>query len=172
MPFLGKAFNVDDTLFVWVAKHIVQYPTDPFGFTVVWSSHSELMWNVIKNPPGAAYLLALAGSWAGWSEHILHVEFLAVALIVVLAVYHLGLQMTRLPAIAALATLAAPGFLVSATSVMCDVPMLAIWLSAIISWRKGMREEKPLWLAYSGILIGVCALTKYFGASLVVLLLL
>lgn len=171
MPFLGKAFHVDDTLFLWAAKYIVKHPTDPFGFNVVWDYSSTPMWNVTKNPPLAAYFLALVGSWAGWSEHVLHFEFLAFALIVILATYHLAREMTRFPVLAACATLATPGFLVSATSVMCDVPMLAIWLLAIIFWRRGVRENKILWLAVSGILIGMCALTKYFGVSLIPLLL-
>jgi hypothetical protein len=45
--------------------------------------------------------------------------------------------------------------------------MLAFWIVAIILWRWGLEEGKPFYLAGSGLLIGACALTKYFGACLI-----
>jgi 4-amino-4-deoxy-L-arabinose transferase-like glycosyltransferase len=172
LPFLGEAFHVDDTLFVWAAKHIAQHPLDPYGFSVVWYGTEMPMSEVTKNPPLAAYILALVGSWAGWSEQVLHLTFLVFSVAVILGVYELARDMTRSPVLAACLTLATPGFLVSATSVMSDVPMLAAWLFAIVFWRRGIREGKPRWLAASSVLIGVCSLAKYFGVSLIPLLLL
>src|SRR5665213_1805124 len=32
-PFLGKAFHIDDPLFVWAGKQIAQHPGNPYGFT-------------------------------------------------------------------------------------------------------------------------------------------
>ena len=66
VPFSGKAFNIDDTLFVLSAKQIVQHPFDPYGFRVVWERESEPMSNVTKNPPLACYYGALVGRVAGW----------------------------------------------------------------------------------------------------------
>ncbi|MGA2263065.1 MAG: hypothetical protein ABSH28_16740 [Acidobacteriota bacterium] len=34
-PFAGSAFHIDDTLFLWTAKHIVAHPLDPYGFSAV-----------------------------------------------------------------------------------------------------------------------------------------
>ena len=172
LPFLHKAFNIDDPLFLWAAKHIVQHPLDPYGFPVVWYRTSMPMSEVMKNPPLASYLLAFVGSWAGWSEPVLHFTFLLPAVAAILAIHQLAREMTRSPLISAIATIATPVFLISATSVMCDIPMLALWLSAIIFWRKGIHEEKWTWLASAGVLIGVCSLTKYFGVCLIPLLLL
>ena len=169
-PFLGEAFHIDDPLFLATAKQIVQHPLDPYGFSVVWYTTGMPMSEVTKNPPLAAYFLALVGSWAGWSEQVLHLAFLVPALVVILGVYHLARELTESPVIAACATLVAPGFLVSANSVMCDVPMLAVWIVAIILWRKGLTNSRLLWLVASGVLIGVCALTKYFGGCLIPLL--
>jgi hypothetical protein len=36
LPFSGKAFNVDDTLFVYLAQQITKHPLDPFGFKINW----------------------------------------------------------------------------------------------------------------------------------------
>lgn len=171
LPFSGKAFNADDTLFVWAAQHIVKHPLDPYGFRVVWYTTQMPMWEVTKNPPLGCYYSALIGNVAGWSERALHLAFLLPALTLILGTYHLAQRFTRAPLVAAAAALLTPGFLVSSTSLMCDTTMLAIWTLAIIFWLKGVKPVSPLLLTASGLLIGVCALTKYFGVALIPLLL-
>lgn len=172
LPFLNKAIHIDDPIFIWTAQQITKHPLDPYGFTATWWSKATPMWHIQQNPPGAAYYIALIGSIAGWSERALHTGFLLPAIAVILCVYRLARRFTSEPMLAALVTLLAPGVLVSATTVMCDVSMLALWLLAIIFWIEGLDEPaRPLYLAISGVLIGVCALTKYFGVSLIPLLL-
>ncbi|MGA2263066.1 MAG: glycosyltransferase family 39 protein [Acidobacteriota bacterium] len=111
------------------------------------------MSEVTKNPPPAAYFGALIGSWAGWSEYTLHLAFLLPALAVVLGVYHLAREFAESPLLAAVITLVAPGFPVSCTSIMSDVPMLDLWIAAVLLWREGLESGKPLHLAGSGLLI-------------------
>jgi hypothetical protein len=63
----------------------------------------------------------------------------------------------------------APVFLVSSTSVMCDVPMLACWVWAVVFWVEGL-ENRPGKLFLSALLIAAAAMTKYYGACLMPLL--
>ncbi len=172
LPFSRKAFHADDPLFIRAAQQITLHPLDPYGFQMVWYEYAKPMSRVTQNPPLASYYMALAGSVAGWSERRLHLSFLLPALAVVLGTYRLALRLTQQPFVAAAATLLAPGFLVSATGVMCDVMMLALWILAVLFWIGGLDEPvKPLSLAISSVLIAACALTKYFGVSLIPLLL-
>jgi len=170
LPFINDAFHIDDPLFLWAAKQIVKHPFDPYGFSVVWYGTAMPMSEVTKNPPLASYFIASVGSWASWSERVLHLAFLFPSVTVILGVHLLARDLTQSRFLAALITLASPGFLVSATSVMSDVPMLALWLFAVILWRKGLEQDKFLFLAAGGVLIGVCSLTKYFGIALIPLL--
>jgi 4-amino-4-deoxy-L-arabinose transferase-like glycosyltransferase len=170
LPFIAKPFNIDDPLFVWTAQHIAQYPLNPYGFSVVWYADSMPMSAVTKNPPLASYYAALFGQWTHWSEIALHIAFLLPAAVAVLATYELARDFTNRPTLAAALTLAAPGFLVSATSVMCDVPMLALWLLCILVWRRGLASGRWYVLVAAAFLLAVCTLTKYFGASLLPLL--
>jgi 4-amino-4-deoxy-L-arabinose transferase-like glycosyltransferase len=170
LPFIGKPFNIDDPLFMWVAQQVVHHPFDPYGFKVIWYDTEMPMSAVTKNPPLASYYAALVGSWTNWSEVALHLAFLLPAVIVVLATYELARGMTKRPVLAAVLTLAAPAFLVSATSVMCDVPMLALWMLCLLAWRKGLDSENKLYLLTGAMLVALCALTKYFGACLIPLL--
>src|SRR6201999_60490 len=57
------------------------------------------------------------------------------------------------------------------TSVMCDTMMLALWIWAAVLWIKGLDLPKPLYLFSASLLIAASALTKYFAASLILLLL-
>lgn len=170
LPFSGRAFHVDDTLFVWVARQISQHPLDPYGFSVIWNTSLERMADVTKNPPLACYYGAAVGRILGWSERAFHVAFLVPALALVLGTYRLAKHFTRFPLLAALATLLTPGILVSACSIMCDTMMLALWVWAVILWIEGLQPQKFWYLAGSGVLIAASALTKYFGASLILLL--
>jgi len=36
VPFLNKAFHIDDPLFLWMAQQVSQHSTDPYGFSVNW----------------------------------------------------------------------------------------------------------------------------------------
>jgi 4-amino-4-deoxy-L-arabinose transferase-like glycosyltransferase len=171
LPFRGKAFHIDDPLFVWAAQNIVHHPLDPYGFPVVWYDVSMPMSQVTENPPAASYYMAAVGKAAGWSETALHLAFLLPALVVMLGTYRLAQRFTRYPLLAGLATLLTPGFVVSSTTVMCDTMMLAFWILGACIWLEGLDREQPAMLAAAGILIAVSTLTKYFGAALIPLLL-
>src|SRR5438067_2868398 len=192
-PFLNKAFYVDDPLFVWMAQQIARHPLDPYGFDVNWSSFTQPMSAVMQNPPLCSYYIAAIGSIFGWSEISLHAAFLFWATMSILGTFALAQRFCRLegrapasrssqelrppdkranaaPFQAALLTLFTPIFLVSATSVMCDVMMLALWIWALEFWLAGLDRQQSWRLLVSAILISAPTLTKYFGISLVPLL--
>lgn len=129
------------------------------------------MSEVTENPPLAAYYIALVARALGWSERALHLGFVPVAVALILGTYCLAGKFTRSPLLAAICTLVAPGVLVSASSVMCDTMMLALWVWAAYFWIEGMDSENKWLLITSGLLIAASALAKYFGAALIPLLL-
>ncbi len=130
------------------------------------------MWAETRNPPLVSYLIAAVGGLAGWEEMAMHAGFLVPALAVVLGTWRLASLLSPRPLFAALATLATPLFLVSGTGIMCDVPMLACFVWAIVLWRSGIERDAPLPLLGAGLLAAAAALAKYFAAALVPLLLL
>lgn len=170
LPFSGRAFHLDDTLFVLAARQISQHPLDPYGFSLIWEVTLERMSDITKNPPLACYYGAVVGQIAGWSERAFHLAFLLPALALVLGTYRLATHFTRLPLLAALATVLTPGILVSACSVMCDTMMLALWVWAVVLWIEGLQPRKAWYLAGAALLVAASALTKYFGAALILLL--
>jgi 4-amino-4-deoxy-L-arabinose transferase-like glycosyltransferase len=170
LPFVDKAYHIDDPLFVWVARQVAAHPLDFYGFTVNWYGYVQPFSEVTKNPPLFCYWLALAGVVGGWREEALHIGSLFFSLGAVLGAYQLGRLLTGRPTLAALLSLLTPVFLISATQVMCDVPMLCLWVWCVCFWIEGERrgDTRRLWLA--ALLAGLCGLTKYFGAALIPLL--
>jgi hypothetical protein len=171
LPFIGKAFHIDDPLFIWCARHIQSDPINIYGFNLNWYGQEASMATVTENPPLAVYYMALVGSLLGWSEIALHTGFLLPALAVVLGTYYLGRNFCSQPFWAALATVAAPVFLLSSTSVMCDTMMMAFWVWSVFFWMEGFKTGNPAKLCMAVLLITACSLTKYFGISLIPLLL-
>lgn len=170
-PFAGKAYHIDDPLFIWVAQQIQKHPTDCFGFRVNWYFTEQPMFEITKNPPLASYYLALVASSFGYGEVPVHLAFLVWPIGVVWGTYRLAERFCSRPLLASLTTLMTPVFLISSTSVMCDSMMLCFWVWALVYWERGLSHGQWLALCWSGVLIGLCSLTKYFGASLILLLL-
>lgn len=170
LPFLNKAFHIDDPLFIWSAKHIQTSLFDFYGFMGNWYGMEMPMAEVIKNPPGTSYFIALVGFLFGWSEIALHTAFMIPALAAISGTYYLGKQFCSRPELAALAALLTPAFLVSSTNTMCDLMMLSLWVWSVVFWVEGIKANKPLKLLFSAGLISLCALTKYFGMALIGLL--
>jgi 4-amino-4-deoxy-L-arabinose transferase-like glycosyltransferase len=170
LPFLAKPFNVDDPLFVWAAKQIHAHPTDPYGFNVEWGYREFAMSRVTENPPLACYYLALAAGFFGWNEIGLHFAFLLPAIAAIIGTYRVAKRFCKSPEWAALITLFTPVFMVSASTVMCDVLMLAFWVWAIAFWLEGMESKRFCPLAIAGVLISLALVSKYFGVCLIPLL--
>jgi 4-amino-4-deoxy-L-arabinose transferase-like glycosyltransferase len=122
------------------------------------------------NPPLVAYAQAAIASVAGFGEVALHLGALPWSLATALGAYELARRFCARPLLATLVFASAPAFLVSATTLGSDVPMLAAWLWAVVLWVRGLDRERPRLLAASALLCAVAALAKYFGASLLPLL--
>ena len=171
LPFVNKAFTMDDPLFLWAGQRIVEEPLDPYGFNLNWYGRTQPMSFVMQNPPLTSYALALASEVVGWGEVPLHIAFGLFAFAAVAGTWSLARGMTERPLLAAILTLAMPFFLVSATNVMSDVPMLACFVWALSLWRRGIDEHRDwlLWLA--ALLAAAAGLFKYFGVAAVPLML-
>ncbi len=171
LPFLNKALNIDDPMFVWSAQQLIKDPVDFYGFQINWYGYSLDRADLInQNPPGVAYYLVIVGSLFGWSESVLHAAMLLPAAVVGWGCYRLAQCFCRYPLTATLINIFTPVFLVSASTLMSDVLMLAFYVWAVIWWIRGLESGRWWYLAVAGSLVVLATLTKYFGASLFALL--
>jgi 4-amino-4-deoxy-L-arabinose transferase-like glycosyltransferase len=170
IPFCNKAFHIDDPVYIWIAKHILVHPIDFYGFSINWDILEKPVYEMTQNPPLVSYYIALASLPFGFGEIPLHIAFLIPALAASLGTYYLAREISTHPLIATLASLLTPAFLVSSSTIMVDVPMLAFWVWSVVLWFWGIKNDK-LWMLYlSAILAGLSFLSKYYGICLVPLL--
>ncbi|MEX2016503.1 MAG: glycosyltransferase family 39 protein, partial [Candidatus Hydrogenedentales bacterium] len=187
LPFANKAYHIDDTFYLWVAEKIHETPLDYYGFDIAWGPTIRPAFEVNKNPPGVSYLWAGVATVFGWGEIPMHLAAALIASLFSLGVYYLARRFTQLPLLAVFLAIIGPGFMVSANTVMSDVPMMAAYVWAILLWIKGLENDAPregertrepranqfahLQLITAAILIAVATLTKYFGITALPLLL-
>lgn len=165
-----RAFNIDEPLFLWLGEQIVRAPLDFFGFEVNWYGSRQPMAAVTRNPPGVGYAIAVAASLFGWSERALHLAFVLPAVVTGAATWALARRLCPDPLLAASVAIASPVLLLCASTVMSDVPMLALWLLALGVWLRASDDaagDRLRWGA--GALVAAAVLTKYFAVSLVAL---
>jgi len=180
LPFLGKAFHVDDPSFLWAARSLSQHAWDPWSYVSVWAGSALPLHVHVNHPPGNAYLVWLGTLLTGESELGLHALFLGVALAAVVAIYAAARELTARPALAALVAICSPAFLVSATGLMADMPYLATFTSAVALWLRGQRRlasadagaRARAARAFAGAALAatLCGFVRYNGIALVPLL--
>ncbi len=168
--FSGKAFHIDDPAYLWSAEHILKSPLDFYGFEVNWGGTDVMMYEANKNPPGVSYYIAL-GAWLfGWGERAQHLWMGLWASALGVGTYLLARRFGTSGLWAVVTTLSMPVVMVSVTTVMADVQMLALYTGAIVCWMYGLdRKHRDLLMA-SGLLAAAAFMTKYFGATLLPLL--
>ncbi|MFC1844667.1 glycosyltransferase family 39 protein [Thermodesulfobacteriota bacterium] len=169
-PFLTKAFNIDETLFLWAARQIRTAPFDFYGFDANWYGTVMPMSSINQNPPIVSYFIALISELFNNSEITLHIAFLLPALGVTVGVFYLARIFQLPPLTASLITISSPVFLVTATTIMSDTLMLAFYLWAMIFWIIGRKENKTFLLPIAAFSICLATFTKYFGVTLIPLL--
>jgi len=169
-PFLGKAFHIDDPMYLWTAQQIHKSPADFYGLVVNWFGYLDTMYLANQNPPLSSYYIALVALLFGWSETAIHMGFLLPAIAVSTGTYTLAKYYASPSVLAGLLAVVSPVFLVSASNIMTDIFMVALYTWAIYFWLKGTSEDNWKYLFFSAILILLAALSKYFAISLIPLL--
>jgi hypothetical protein len=170
VPFLGKAIHIDDAFFLAIADHITRDPLHPYDFRYNWTGHLDYVWDEMKNPPFIFYFQAFILRFVGRSEPVLHIIFLLYPIAASLAMYALARRVVRRPLYPTLLLLLCPAFLVSATSIMMDVPMLAFYMTAVACFVTGAEQNRPGSIIAAGLAASLAILTKYFALSLIPLL--
>lgn len=167
LPFLGRAVQIDDPLFLWAARHIQSHPLDFYGFSANWFGTVAPFPEVMQNPPLVSYWLALWTAVFGWAEASLHVAMLPWALGALAGIWFLARELDAPPTESLLVAAATPAFFVSSTTLMCDVPQLCSWTWATVLWIRGIRTGRNGPLAGGAALAALAFLTKYVGIGLV-----
>ncbi len=162
LPFLDKPFTIDDTVFLFEARHALSDPLHPTAFSMNWDHAYERVSAFVPTGPVMAWLL-VPSIMAGGEEWLAHaVELLALWLAIV-ATVSLALRFGLAPRWAAGAGLlvaATPTALAMAGTAMPDVPAMALGvagLERLVAWREEGRWHQAVAAA---ILLGLAPMTR------------
>ncbi|HEX4824962.1 MAG TPA: hypothetical protein VFV19_11690 [Candidatus Polarisedimenticolaceae bacterium] len=170
LPFLGKAYTIDDPLFLYQARHVLEDPLHPTAFDVVWSLEPHRMSALMASGPGMAYLLVptlLAGG-AEWVAHLTQLLLLALA-IVATASLALTLDGDETQARRASLLLAAtPAVLGMAATAMPDVAAMALGVLGLERTAAFGRDARRGQAVVAALYLGAATLCRSHLAALAV----
>ncbi len=173
LPFVNQPYHMDDGVFLLIARNVQHnpwFPQDfPFLFEGLYASDlasGEHAWPLTSS---VAALISLLG---GYREVWLHLGFLLFPVLLAWGMYSLSTDLTLHPALATVTLLMLPVVAVLSHTLMTDIPLLALWLTAVVLFRRGLSSGSAV-LLWTGALAAAlaCAVT-YSGLCVVVLLML
>jgi 4-amino-4-deoxy-L-arabinose transferase-like glycosyltransferase len=169
LPFLNQPFHMDDTMYLYVADNIRIRPLFPQDapYTFEGISASDMAW--MEHSPLTAYLLAFARRVQD-SEAACHAAFLIFPIILILAMQGLAARFVRNAAIAAVLVTTLPVVYVLSHTLMCDVPLLALWTAATAVFISGVDRSSAWRIRLGASLALVAVLISYAGIWLAPLL--
>jgi hypothetical protein len=168
LPFVQRAYFVDDYYFVTMARGILEQPLRPYDFVSDDAGRANAAWvrgqqPRMVNPPLFHYFLAAVIAVWGDASWKLRTASLVFPLISLFAVYFLGKRFVRRPFAAAALLAVTPAFWLTSYSLLLDSAMLAFFLAALACFIAGHERKSGGLLAASGALMGLTLLTKYTG---------
>jgi len=164
LPFLNKAFTIDDPYFLHMAQQTLVTPRTPTSAVVCWENvaYKRSLRSIGPNGPLMGYLL-LPVVLSGGREWVGHVLILAMFLGAVIATVALAFRCGAAPREATLAGLifaSTPVVLGMAGTVMPDIPATALavfGMERLLAW----KEERKLHQALlAGVALGIAPLAR------------
>jgi 4-amino-4-deoxy-L-arabinose transferase-like glycosyltransferase len=165
LPFLDAAVSIDAPVFIAVAERIAQAPGDPYGFDMVWDPTSPHVYDFNRNPPLVSYWLAPWIAVFGPREWVMHLALLPFPLIAGLSLLGIARRWTDDPLGPAALLVTSPAFLVLASTLLLDVPLVACMLLAVYALARGVEEGSEAWQWAAGGAAAAAGLVKYVGFS-------
>jgi len=167
-PFLGKAFTIDDTVFLFEARHALVDPLHPTAFEMTWEHAPDRVSRMVPTGPVMAWLL-VPSVLAGGSEWLAHAVQLVMLWIAILATVSLAFRL-GLPSVWATASgmllVAMPAVLGMAGTAMPDVSAMAFGIAGIerfVAWNGDRRLHQGIAAA---LFLGIAPLARSHNVAI------
>jgi len=171
-PFVAQAFHIDDVLYLDIARNVFKNPQFPLDMPYVFEGKLVTMWGH-THPPLNSYLLAgllLLGGRRPPSEVFLHASYLFFPLLAAVSFYFLARRFVTSPFLAGALFVTVPTLVVSAHTLMADVPLLALWLAATVLFIRGVDRNDSRLEAAALLPVTAAIFMAYQGLALIPLL--
>lgn len=165
---LFKAFHIDDTAYLLMAKVIQEQPLKPLSGMISWGADYQAVFDT-NQPLLFPYILAAWTYLFGFSELSAHILIMFFTLWCISAIYRLGIVLIPSNALFVTCLISlSPVFIIS-QNVMVDIPLFAFILEFFLCLLKSKNNAfKDLFLSglLSGFFLSGALLTKYSAIAL------
>ena len=160
LPFLNKAIQGDDPIYLTEAQHALVDPLHPNDVKYVFLG-DQVDLRGHPHPPGNAWpLAALILIFGDVYEVPFHAAYMVFSMVAVWAMWSLARRFSERPLWATLLFIAVPAFVVNGGSLEADLPFLAFWMASIALFLSGR-----MWLA--ALAMAAAAMMAYQAVFLI-----
>ncbi len=166
LPFLGKAYHIDEPFFLAAARQIRDSPSRPYDFQFNWYGRAVPYREINNTPPALAAMLAGAWGMTGGGEVPMRLLLLPLDIAAAAALYLLAARFLREPLLPTLAVLAGPGYAINMGHLMAEKPAMAFGLWGLYAWTRWLDDGGRRWFGASAALMALAMLSKYSALAL------
>lgn len=172
VPFVGRAYFVDDHYHMLMARGLLDHPLRPYDFKADDDGVDNLGWERgrpprMVNPPVHHYLLASFWKLSGGRLALVRFLSLFVSGGTALFLFFLAKRFAVPPRPAAVLACVSPAFWLSSYGLLIDSSLLFFFLGGLWAWTEGLERRSAPWLAAAASAMGLAILTKYTGGFVV-----
>ncbi|MBI5635037.1 MAG: glycosyltransferase family 39 protein [Nitrospirae bacterium] len=177
LPFLGKAFHIDDSFFIDSAGLIGWNPLEasPADYPYKGVVIRHYLPYEASHPFLLPYMMKVVRAAFGESERAMHAAFLIFPFMALIALAKLTSLLfpavNRKAFLVPLFLMAVPAFLVNAHNVMADVPTLALFLTSLAWYISAIEKERALHAFVGSIFLSAAIFSSYQMLALIPLVL-
>jgi hypothetical protein len=170
--FVGQAFQMDDGIYLHLARNIAKSPLSPQDFPIYFEglSGTDLASTEHALPVTAYYTALIAHLVHGLREADLHMGFLAFPLILACGMFALARCHTAHPLLASLTLVFLPSVYVLSHTLMTDVPQLALWVSSVAIFTHGIESRSTISVLAAAFTATLACFVSYASICLILLL--
>jgi hypothetical protein len=170
LPFSDKAVHQDDWAYLRVAGLMLEHGSDVFEVTTLYQGRPISAGQGVLHGPVWMAMLALAQSFGAAAERVAHLLSAGFLALLAGATASIAGRLGARPLLTGLTLALAPAPWVLGTSLMTDLPMLALFSASIAVALGGIARANVRLLWCAGLLGALAALTRYHGLAIVPLL--
>jgi len=172
LPFMNRAYFVDDNYFVEIATWLEENPNQPYHFKTDDAGLQNPGWEEdgfvrMVNPLFHHYFLAQLLKIGG--HHTWFLRFGCVMLVCFSALFLIGLarRWTKYPMLATLLVLVTPVHWLTAHSLLIDSTLGFMFIGGLYFFIRGFEKDSLSLHILSGLFMGMAILTKYPGVLII-----
>ena len=160
IPFLNKAYHIDDTFVLAITENIIQTPFDPLRGEIDWTGTVTPIIETTTNPVFISYFLAPFAALSGYNEIVLHSVMMFFIFLYAFSLLYFCKRFANGSWYPLLFALINPAVMISG-NVMRDTPALGLATAGLALFIYGTDEDRKPHLFLGSLLAGLAVLAKY-----------